>query len=136
MQEEPRDSPGGWEKPKEGYTKLNVDASFYDQSFIGATGAVIRDDQVIFLAGSCCSIASISDAATAEARALRDGLLLAGQVGCTKLVVNSDCMDVIEIMQDGGINLVRLQQFMKNALFFLEGFPMLFLITVQGKVIR
>jgi ribonuclease HI len=127
MQEESRDSPGWVEKTKEGYTKLNVDASFYDQAFVGATGAVMRDDQGNFVAGSCCSIASISDAATVEACALRDGLLLAGQVGCTKLIVNGDCMDVIEIMQDGGINLVRLQQFMKNAIFFVEGFPMLFL---------
>jgi hypothetical protein len=63
---------------------------------------VIRDDQGNFVAGGCCSIASISNAAIAEARALGDGLLLVGQVGCTRLVVNNDCMDVIEIMQDGG----------------------------------
>ena len=69
----------GWEKPKEGYTKLNVDASFYPDSCIGATGAVIRDDTGIFIAGSNCGILSISDAPTAEAHVLRDGLLIAGQ---------------------------------------------------------
>jgi hypothetical protein len=41
----------------------------------------------------------------AEARALRDGLLIAGQIGCTKLEVNSDCSEVIEVMQDGGNSL-------------------------------
>jgi ribonuclease HI len=92
----------GWEKPKEGYCKLNVDASFYVETFTGATGAVIRDDHGGFVAGSSCGIPSISDAATAEALALRNGLQLAGQLGCTKIIVNSDCMEVISTMLDGG----------------------------------
>jgi hypothetical protein len=37
----------------------------------------------------------IYDPSTAEARALRDGLLLAGQLGCNRVEVNSDCMYVI-----------------------------------------
>jgi hypothetical protein len=56
----------------------------------------------MFIARSCCGISSIADAATAELRALRDGLLLAWQVGCNILIVNSDCMDVIETMRNGG----------------------------------
>ena len=40
--------------------------------------------------------------ATAEAHALRDVLVLAGQVGCNRLEVNSDCMDVIDVMLNGG----------------------------------
>jgi hypothetical protein len=36
---------------------------------------------------------------------LRDGLLLAGQVGCNRLEVNSNCIEVIEIMNDGGNSL-------------------------------
>ena len=35
---------------------------------------------------------------TAEACALRDGLLLAGEIGCNKLMVESDCAEVVEIM--------------------------------------
>jgi hypothetical protein len=31
--------------------------------------------------------------------ALRDGLLLASQVGCSKLIVNSDCVEVMEAIQ-------------------------------------
>jgi ribonuclease HI len=92
----------GWKKPPEGWIKLNVDAAFSANYFTGATGAVLRDEQGMFIAGSCCGIPCIADAATAEARALRDGLLLAGQVGCNNLIVNSDCMDVIETMRNGG----------------------------------
>jgi hypothetical protein len=37
-----------------------------------------------------------------EARALRVGLLLAGQVGCMNLIVTGDCMEVISTMLNGG----------------------------------
>jgi hypothetical protein len=81
--------------------KLNVDASFLVETCTGgATCAVIWDDRGLFVACSNCGIPSISDAATAEARALRDGLLLASQAGCTKLIVKSDCIDVISTMLD------------------------------------
>jgi TPP-dependent indolepyruvate ferredoxin oxidoreductase alpha subunit len=47
-------------------------------------------------------IPSISDASSAEARAHPDGLVLAGQIDCRKLVINSDSMEAISIMCDGG----------------------------------
>jgi hypothetical protein len=34
----------GWVKPKEGYVKLNVDASFDPDRGTRATSAIIRDD--------------------------------------------------------------------------------------------
>jgi hypothetical protein len=45
----------------------------------------------------------VSDAATV----LRDGLILAGQIGCNRIriEINSNCMDVIEVMQNGGSSL-------------------------------
>jgi hypothetical protein len=95
----------GWVKPKEDFVKLNVDAGFCADSGSGSTGAVLRDDRGFFLAASCCGMPFISDPSTAEARALRDGLLLAGQLGCNRIEVNSDCMDVIEVMNEGGNSL-------------------------------
>jgi hypothetical protein len=78
----------GWEKPKEDFVKLNIDAAFSHEYLSGATGAVLRDEKVRFIAGSSCGIEDIGDAPTAEARALRDGLILASQMGCSKLEVN------------------------------------------------
>jgi hypothetical protein len=49
---------------------------------------IIGDDQGFFLAASCCSISFISDASTADARALQDGLILVSQMGCNRLEVN------------------------------------------------
>jgi ribonuclease HI len=89
-------------KPKEDFVKLNVDASFDLDSGTGSTGAILRDDKGLFLAASCFGIPYVSDMSTAEARALRDGLILAGQIGCNRIEVNSDCLDMIEMMRNGG----------------------------------
>jgi hypothetical protein len=59
-------------------------------------------DRGFFLAASYCGIPFVSDASTAEAQALRGGLIMAGQVGCNRLEVNLDCIEVIEVMQNGG----------------------------------
>jgi len=38
----------------------------------------------------------------AEVIALREGLLLAQNIGCTQLIIQSDCVEVVEtMMQDG-----------------------------------
>ena len=94
-----------WEKPPEGTVKLNIDAGFDLDSGSGSTGAILRDDMGIFMAASCGDISFAEDAATTEARALRDGLLLANDLGCNKLYVEADCMEVIEVMQSGGNSL-------------------------------
>ena len=72
-----------------------MDASFIIDTCMGARGVVIRDDKSSFVACSTTVIDFVSDVATTKARELCDGLLLVGQVGCMKLIVNSDCMEVI-----------------------------------------
>ncbi|KAE8798430.1 hypothetical protein D1007_26294 [Hordeum vulgare] len=63
-----------------------------------STGVVLRSDRGVFIAGSCCAISFAEDASSAEARALRDGLILASEVGVQKIIVESDCQDVIDTM--------------------------------------
>lgn len=95
----------GWCKPPEGSIKLNVDAAFNHGRGAGGTGAILRDSNGFFIAASCCDIPFVEDAATADARGLRDGLVLANEVGCNSLVVEADCMDVIDVMLNGGNSL-------------------------------
>ena len=95
----------GWSKPREDFVKLNVDVGFNIDSGTGSTGAIIRDERGNFVSASCRGIPFVSNAASAEALALRDGLILAGQIGCNRLEVNSDCLEVIEVMLNGGNSL-------------------------------
>ena len=116
--------------------KLNVDASFSLDDEVGATGAVIRDDRGFFIAGSNCGLAHVLDASMAEARALRDGLILAGQAGCPKILVNSDCMEVIAIMNDGGNSAGPAAAIYEECTFLLGFFRSLSSSTLLGRVTR
>ena len=79
-----------------------MDASF-DHDQLGRTaGAVIRDDKGNFIVGGNWRIQYCADALTAEAVALRFGLLLAQKTGCNRLIINSDNMEVIDTMMNGG----------------------------------
>ena len=85
--------------------KLNVDAGFNIDVGIGSTGAAIHDDRGHFPSASRRGIPFVSEPATAEAHALRDGPILAGQIGCNRVEVNFDCMEVIDVMMNGGNSL-------------------------------
>ena len=95
----------GWTKPSEDFIKLNVHASFDMDTGTGGTGAILRDHFGSIVSGGSWKLLFVEDDATAEACALCDGLLLAGEIGCNKLVVESDCSEVVEIMQNGGNSL-------------------------------
>ena len=71
----------GWSKPPEGKLMINVDASFDSDTGSGSTGVVIRDATGECVAASCCHLPHVTDAAMAEAYALRDGLQLDQQIG-------------------------------------------------------
>ena len=79
----------------------NVDAGYDETKGSGCTGAVIRDSTGGFIAASHSYIPHVLDAAMAEATALRDGLLLAQLIGCSRVEFQSDCMEVVTTMQEG-----------------------------------
>lgn len=90
----------GWMKPPEGKLMINVDASFVDGR--GSTGVVIRDSSGGFIAASMSFLPSVLDATMAESYALKEGLCLANQIGCSRFLLHSDCQEVVGIMNNGG----------------------------------
>ena len=93
---------GGWLCLPRGFVKLNVDASFDQDMLKGTTGAVLRDDKGRFIAGGNGKIDHCADVLMTEVLALKFGLTLAQRAGCNRLIINSDNLEVIETMQDGG----------------------------------
>ena len=79
----------GWKMPPEGKIMVNVDASFADG--MGSTGVVIRDSSGGFVAALTSFLQSVLDAPMAEAYALKEGLCLVNQIGCTNFKLQSDC---------------------------------------------
>jgi ribonuclease HI len=94
----------GWKKPPSGKVMVNVDAGFDENGGCGSVGAVIRDSSGGFLAATHSFVRHLVDAPMAEAYALKEGLMLAQRIGCNKLIIQSDCMEVVQIMQGGGFS--------------------------------
>jgi ribonuclease HI len=85
----------GWTKPPGGKVKLNTDAAVDLATRRASTGCIIRDSQGQFLAACRVEIEGVIDVTTAEAQAVRDGLRLAERIGCNNLIVETDCLEVV-----------------------------------------
>ena len=83
-----------WEKPGQGSYKLNTDASFFENG-VGAIAAIIRNYREEAVAGVAEPFTYADSATTAEALALRRGLQLVNQMGCSRVTVESDCLEII-----------------------------------------
>jgi hypothetical protein len=85
-----------------GLLMLNVDASYDEDNGCGSTGIIIRDSHGAMVAATSTYISHLVDAPMAEAYALKEGLMLVQHIGGNRLVVQSDCMEVVEIMMNDG----------------------------------
>ena len=89
--------PVGWNKPREGWFKLNSDgASFVNPGKAGG-GGIIRDSQGAWVKGYARSI-GFTSSIMAELWALRDGLRLADHLGIWQLEVELDAMVIVELL--------------------------------------
>lgn len=89
-----------WKKPEVGVVKINVDASFLADNFSGSCGVIARNDQGQFLGATTQLIPHVSTIEEAEMIAIRCGLNLATNLGCTKLVIESDSTSALEAISD------------------------------------
>jgi hypothetical protein len=86
-----------WKKPLPGYVKINTDGGFDAASMSGATGAVIRDGNGVFIKAMARKLPSIASALVAEAEAWRDRLRLLGQSDYQQVILESDSMVLITL---------------------------------------
>lgn len=78
-----------WEKPKAGWLKVNMDATVFQDKSIGC-GAVIRNDQGLFLAARSQKMHGVWSAKEAEALALQDALASLRELQYTHCRVETD----------------------------------------------
>jgi ribonuclease HI len=81
-----------------------VDASFDADNLRGTTGAVVGDYKGHFIAASNTKLDHVLDALSAEVQALKQGLILAQSIGCNRIIITSDCMEVVDTMKNGAIS--------------------------------
>ena len=92
----------GWLKLLAGFVKLNLDANFDQDLIKGASRLVCCDSSSNFLAVANSKIDVFMDVLSAEAMTFRWALSLAQTVGCNKLLINSENLEVVETMKNGG----------------------------------
>lgn len=74
-----------WKKPNQGTVKINVDASFHAENVSGACEAVARDEHGNFIVAATWILPHVSSAVSTEIKAIRSGIILAYNIGCTKI---------------------------------------------------
>lgn len=67
-------------KPIEGTVKINVDASFCEETLSGLSGAVGRDHKGNFISATTWVLPHVRSAESAELSAIRNDLYLAGRI--------------------------------------------------------
>ncbi|GJN37087.1 hypothetical protein PR202_gb26009 [Eleusine coracana subsp. coracana] len=88
----------GWRPPEVGYLKLNTDGAFYMMSSLGGTGAVLRNHEGTLVRAQARWYDHMEDASFAEALAVRDGMIMAKESGANRIIVESDCAVVLNMM--------------------------------------
>ncbi|WVZ52945.1 hypothetical protein U9M48_003943, partial [Paspalum notatum var. saurae] len=89
----------GWQKPEDGWIKVNVDGAFVEQTGTAGAGVVARDTEgsVIFTAWRV--LFDCASAKEAEARACLEGLRLASQWCHEPVILESDCAQMVEALR-------------------------------------
>jgi ribonuclease HI len=83
-----------WTPPAETWLKFNTDGSFSAPTGCGGGGVVVRDHTGRFIAGACQFFPAAVDPEGAEALACKRALQLAKELGCQRLVLETDNANV------------------------------------------
>ena len=88
-----------WKKPDHGWIKVNSDAAFQENGFSGATACITRNEQGQFKVEQARWYDRAMDVCMMEALGGRDGLQLAVQHGERRVVLETDCLELINLWQ-------------------------------------
>ncbi|XP_075663469.1 uncharacterized protein LOC142633081 [Castanea sativa] len=89
--------PVRWHKPAEGWFKLNSDGASIGNLGNAGAGGLIRDHSGNWIKGYMRNI-GVATSIIAEFWALRDGLLLASQLGINHLIIELDAKVIVDLM--------------------------------------
>jgi hypothetical protein len=84
-----------WIAPPASMTKINIDAAMSKNGTGGAVVVVCRDEMGQFMEASALTLTEPLNPPTLEAVACREGLVLAQDLGLTRVCLSSDCLEVI-----------------------------------------
>ena len=93
-----------WRPPDQDSVKINVDAAFYRDAAVGAAGAIIRDHLGAMIRSQALWYEHAMDPLVLEAKALRDGVQLACNLGLQKVQLETDSLGLVNLWNGTGQN--------------------------------
>lgn len=106
-----------WSRPPNGFLKINTDASFHRDANSGGWGFIIRDDQGRAMAVGAGNLANISDALHAEALALLYAIKMSIQMGCDKVLFETDSTQLMRAVKSKDYDLANLGAIIRSIKF-------------------
>lgn len=91
-----------WLLPPEGWMKINTDGAFDAREMTGATGAVVRGPDGVFLVAGSRWLPSVASALMAEAEACRDGVRLVAPGEQRPVVLETDSLELVNVWNSLG----------------------------------
>ena len=86
----------GWRPPDPDFVKINTDAAVNSECGKAGAGGVARSDTSL-LGAWCKPHDGVSDPLIAEAEALRDGVIFAKLRGFSRVIMETDCLEVVNL---------------------------------------
>ncbi|KAJ4722049.1 Ribonuclease H-like domain containing protein [Melia azedarach] len=90
--------PTTWVPPRSGWFKLNVDAAIKVAAGCAGLGAIVRNEEGKVLVAAVYRRIFFGDVEYAEVEVILNGLKLAMEAGLTPLIVESDCLNVVNLI--------------------------------------
>lgn len=90
-----------WQKPEEGWLKLNCDAACDHQQGYMGMGVILRNHTGQVMAARSSTKMGFFEPAVAEAMSLLHGIFLCKELGVQNLIVEGDAQTVIKALQEG-----------------------------------
>lgn len=104
------------------FIKINCDVLVNRVAFCKGFGVVLCDLGGRFVALAAGSSSLHCDISMAESLVVKEGLLLAAELGCIDVVVNKDCFVLVSAIVEGSIPLNYLDFVISDNLFLLASF--------------
>ena len=89
-----------WKPPPKNVFKVNVDATINSKSQMAGLGAVIRDLENKFVVAGIMQTGMKEQVSYAEAEAIVWGLKLARRAALSTLIIELDCLEVVELVNN------------------------------------
>jgi hypothetical protein len=112
-----KSTPCIWQKPGPGVIKINTDGAVRLDQGVAGGGGVAGDSQG-FRGAWCRLYQGISDPLCIEALAVRDAVVFASQQGFCRLVIETDCQELVKLWKERQVGLLLLLLLVRLKIFY------------------